>query len=127
MGVLLVGCHGNAGSGNSLGNSDQHLMSGFASLTATNRTRLRPVPRYYFNTRLGDELVSDPDGEELRDPDRAWEVARAMIRELLKTEGAGRALLSAIIEVTDDEGEIVLEFPFAEAILDMQDESATRH
>ncbi|MDE2602063.1 MAG: hypothetical protein KGL62_06800 [Bradyrhizobium sp.] len=85
------------------------------------------MPRYYFNTRLDDELIADPDGEELRDPDRAWEVARAMIRELLKTEGGGGALLSAIIEVTDDEGEIVLEFPFAEAILDMPDESTTRH
>ncbi|MBU6457694.1 MAG: hypothetical protein KGK16_03050 [Bradyrhizobium sp.] len=85
------------------------------------------MPRYYFNTRLDDELIADPDGEELRDPDRAWEVARAMIRELLKTEGGGDALLSAIIEVTDDEGEIVLEFPFAEAILDMPDESTTRH
>lgn len=85
------------------------------------------MPRYYFNTRLDDELIADPDGEELRDPDRAWEVARAMIRELLKTEGAGKALLSAILEVTDDEGEIVLEFPFAEAILDTPDESTTRH
>jgi hypothetical protein len=63
----------------------------------------------------------------LRNPDRAWEVARAMIRELLKTEGAERALLNATIEVTDDEGEIVLEFPFAEAILDIPDDSATRH
>jgi hypothetical protein len=85
------------------------------------------MPRYYFNTRIGDELVADPEGEELRNPDRAWEVARAMIRELLKTEGAERALLNATIEVTDDEGEIVLEFPFAEAILDMPGESATRH
>jgi hypothetical protein len=85
------------------------------------------MPRYYFNTRIGDELVADPEGEELRNPDRAWEVARAMIRELLKTEGAERALLNATIEVTDDEGEIVLEFPFAEAILDIPDESATRH
>jgi hypothetical protein len=85
------------------------------------------MPRYYFNTRIGDELVADPEGEELRDPDRAWEVARAMIRELLKTDGAERALLSATIEVTDDEGEIVLEFPFTEAILDMPDESVTRH
>ncbi|MBU6461694.1 MAG: hypothetical protein KGK01_10685 [Bradyrhizobium sp.] len=85
------------------------------------------MPRYYFNTRLGDELIADPDGENLRDPDRAWEVARAMIRELLKTEGAGRVLLSAVIEVTDDEGEIVLEFPFAEAILDMPDQPTTRH
>jgi hypothetical protein len=85
------------------------------------------MPRYYFNTRIGDELVADPEGEDLRNPDRAWEVARAMIRELLKTEGAERALLNAIIEVTDDEGEIVLEFPFAEAILDIPDDSATRH
>jgi hypothetical protein len=85
------------------------------------------MPRYFFNTRIGDELVTDPDGEELRNPDRAWEVARAMIRELLKTEGAERALLSATIEVTDDDGEIVLEFPFAEAILDIPDESATKH
>jgi hypothetical protein len=50
-----------------------------------------------------------------------------MIRELLKTEGADGALLSAVIEVTDDEGEIVLEFPFTEAILDRPDRSITRH
>lgn len=85
------------------------------------------MPRYFFNTRIGDELISDPDGEILRDPDRAWEMARAMIRELLKTEGADGALLSAVIEVTDDEGEIVLEFPFTEAILDRPDYSMTRH
>ena len=41
--------------------------------------------------------------------------------ELLRTEGADSALLNATIEVTDDEGEIVLEFPFAEAILDVPD------
>jgi hypothetical protein len=50
-----------------------------------------------------------------------------MIRELLKTEGAGADLLNAILEVTDDEGEIVLEFPFAEAILDISDEPVTKH
>ena len=87
----------------------------------------QPMPRYYFNTRIGDELVADPEGEDLRNPDRAWEVARAMIRELLKTEGADGALLTAILEVTDDDGEIVLEFPFTEAILDIPDDSATRH
>ena len=46
------------------------------------------MPRYFFNTRIGDELVADPEGEELRNPDRAWEVARAMILELIKSEGA---------------------------------------
>jgi hypothetical protein len=85
------------------------------------------MPRYFFNTRIGDELVSDPDGEELRDADRAWEIARAMIRELLKTEGAEGGLLKAIIEVTDEQGEIVLEFPFTEALLNFSDIQATKH
>jgi hypothetical protein len=88
---------------------------------------LRPMPRYFFNTRIGDELISDPEGEDLRNPDRAWEVARAMIRELLKTEGTENGLLNAILEVTDGEGEIVLEFPFAEAIMDFSDAPLTRH
>ena len=83
------------------------------------------MPRYFFNTRIGNELIADPEGEELRDPDRAWQVARAMIRELLKTEGAQDGLLSATLEVTDDEGEIVLEFPFSEALLDLSD--VTKH
>ena len=85
------------------------------------------MPRFFFNTHVGDELISDPEGEELRDIEGAWEVARAMIRELLRTEGAGRGLLSAVLEVTDDEGEVVLEFPFAEAILQMSVEPATKH
>ena len=85
------------------------------------------MPRYYFNTRIGDELISDPDGEVLGNPDRAWEMARAMILELLKTEGTDRALLNATIEVTGDDGEIVLEFPFSEAILDARDRPVTRH
>jgi hypothetical protein len=85
------------------------------------------MPRYFFNTRIGDELISDPEGEVLRNPDRAWEMARAMIRELLKTEGADGPLLNAVIEVTDEEGEIVLEFPFVEAILDSPARSVTRH
>lgn len=85
------------------------------------------MPRYFFNARIGDELVRDPEGEELRDPDRAWEMARTMIRELLKIEGAEGDLLNAILEVTDDQGEVVLEFPFTEAILDEPGESVTKH
>jgi hypothetical protein len=85
------------------------------------------MPRYFFNTRIDDDLISDPEGEVLRDPDHAWEIARFMIRELLKTESAERGLLNATLEVTDDDGEIVLEFPFAEAILDASDDPVTKH
>ncbi len=85
------------------------------------------MPRYFFNTRIGDELIDDPEGEELRNADRAWEVARAMILELIKTEGADGVLLNAVIEVTDDRGEIVLEFPFSEALIDTGDASVTKH
>src|SRR3954449_7518863 len=81
------------------------------------------MPRYFFNTRIGTELMLDPEGEELRDPDQAWNVARRTIREILKTEGGPAGLLNAILEVTDDEGEIVLEFPFTEAILDGSEDS----
>ncbi len=85
------------------------------------------MPRYYFNTRIGTELILDPEGEELRDPDRAWEAARQTIRAVLSAEGVQSGLLNAILEVTDDEGEIILEFPFSEAILDLSEKSATRH
>jgi hypothetical protein len=85
------------------------------------------MPRYFFNTRIGDELIADPEGEELRNPDRAWEIARAMIRELLRTEDTEGGLLNAVLEVTDDTGEIVLEFPFTEAILDFSDIPVTKH
>ncbi|MGC2808808.1 MAG: hypothetical protein WA303_00370 [Bradyrhizobium sp.] len=85
------------------------------------------MPRYFFNTRIGDELIADPEGEELRNADRAWEVARAMIRELLRTEDTRGGLLNAVLEVTDDEGEIVLEFPFAEAMFNLSGGRITKH
>jgi hypothetical protein len=85
------------------------------------------MPRYFFNMLLGDELIRDPEGEELRDPDHAWHVARTTIREILKTGGDQRLILTAIVVVTDDEGEIVLEFPFTEAIIDPSEESGTKH
>ncbi len=85
------------------------------------------MPRYFFNTRIGSELILDPEGEVLRDPDQAWQAARTTIREILKTDGEQRSILNAVLEVTDDAGEIVLEFPFTEAILDPAKRSSTRH
>jgi hypothetical protein len=85
------------------------------------------MPRYFFNTRIGKDLIPDPEGEDLRDPDHAWEVARAMIRQLLQEGGEQPNLLSARLEVTDQAGELVLEFPFSEAIVAPEDEPPTTH
>lgn len=89
------------------------------------------MPRYFFNTRIGDDLIVDKDGVDLRDPDQAWEVARSTIRQLLKAQGAQPGLVNSTLEVTDAGGEIVLEFPFGEALLDDMPQdaepSATRH
>jgi hypothetical protein len=85
------------------------------------------MPRYFFNTRIGSDLILDPEGEELRDPDHAWRAARTTIREILESDSEQRAILNAVLEVTDAAGEIVLEFPFTEAILDPAARSSTRH
>jgi hypothetical protein len=85
------------------------------------------MPRYFFNTRIGKELILDPEGEDLHDADHAWSVARTMIREILKTSDQQSMILNAVLEVTDDQSEIVLEFPFSEALIDFTNEPITRH
>ncbi|MCB1414441.1 MAG: hypothetical protein KDJ76_15055 [Xanthobacteraceae bacterium] len=84
------------------------------------------MPRYFFNTRVGNELLLDPEGEDLRDPDHAWEVARAMIRELVQSEASNADLFRAVLEVSDGDGEVVFEMPFNEAVLDPPARSAGR-
>jgi hypothetical protein len=85
------------------------------------------MPRYFFNTRIGGDLIPDVEGEELRDADHAWEVAKAMILELLDTQDKQPNLLVASLVVTDQKGDVVLEFPFSEALIDQLDGPPTRH
>ena len=85
------------------------------------------MPRYFFNTRIGNELLLDPEGEELRDPDHAWNVARTTVREILASESEQANLLGAVMEVTDDDGQVVLEFPFTEAIIERVDDPERKH
>jgi hypothetical protein len=85
------------------------------------------VPRFFFNTRIGDDTIPDVEGEELRDADHAWEVARSMIAELLEDEETHPNLLTAALVVTDQNGDIVLEFPFSEALIEEGKTSSTRH
>ncbi|MCX7309236.1 MAG: hypothetical protein NTZ72_15355 [Afipia sp.] len=85
------------------------------------------MPRYFFNTRIGDSFVPDADGVELRDPDQAWNVARVTILELLKEEGQTQNLLNAVLEVTDADDQIVLEFPFSEVLIELPAGSSLKH
>ena len=85
------------------------------------------MPRYFFNTRIGTNLISDPKGAELRDPDHAWEVARTLILEILRDQSGQPNLLTATLEVTDEQGELVLEFPFSEALIPLPDEPPSKH
>ena len=85
------------------------------------------MPRYFFNTRIGDDLIPDVEGEDLRDADQAWEMARAMIQELLADRGGQPNLLIASLVVTDQKGEVVLEFPFSEALITQSDNPPTTH
>ncbi len=75
------------------------------------------MPRYHFNVHIGPDVISDPEGQNLRDPDQAWEVARAMAVNLMQTQFETQINWTAAhIEVRDGLGEILLEFPFVEAI-----------
>jgi hypothetical protein len=85
------------------------------------------MPRYFFNTLIGEDRVADPEGVELRDPDHAWEMARTMIREILRDQGDQMNLMKAVLEVTDQQGEVVLEFPFSEALIAPPEEPPTTH
>ena len=75
------------------------------------------MPRYFFNVHIGEDALPDPDGQDQRDAEQAWEVAKAMAANLMNTEFERPINWAAShIEVKDDLDEIVLEFPFLEAI-----------
>ena len=60
-------------------------------------------------------IVFDPSGADLRDPDEAWAAARATARNLMSTQTeAAVEWLTCSFSVTDETGEIVLEMPFSE-------------
>jgi hypothetical protein len=74
------------------------------------------MPRYFFHTHIGDDVVVDPDGRDLASPDAAWTAAQILARQLLQGADSDPQLLRAVLFVEDETGEIVLEFPLAEAL-----------
>ncbi len=77
------------------------------------------MPRYFFDVSLDGHRLPDPEGRELPDPDAAWERARRIALEAMSLD-EGRPLdgRGCHVEVKDADGEIVLEFPFGEAVPD---------
>ena len=75
------------------------------------------MPRYFFNVSLEDNLLTDSEGQELPDPDAAWEAARRMAGDLMRVElDRPMRWQDCFFEVKDAAGETVLEFPFLEAV-----------
>ncbi len=75
------------------------------------------MPRYHFHVWLEGERLPDPEGQEMNDADAAWEGALSLARDLMQSD-LGRPVdwLRCHFEVTNEEDEVVLEFPFVEAI-----------
>ncbi len=75
------------------------------------------MPRYFFHVSLEGTLIPDPDGQSLPDADAAWEQARDLARDLMRSDlGQPVNWFACHFEVSDERGEVILEFPFAEAV-----------
>ncbi len=74
-----------------------------------------PMPAYRFTVTIDDQAPHEPVFRHLPDADAAYEEARRLAREIWAASG-DRRLMRAAVVVTDAADEIVLEFPFTEAI-----------
>jgi hypothetical protein len=73
--------------------------------------------RYFFHLRQAERRLDDAEGQLLRDADAAWEAARATALALMASDpGRQNVWIASSFEVTDQDGAIVFEFPFVEAI-----------
>jgi hypothetical protein len=85
--------------------------------TAEPTAKGNAMSRYFFNLHLEGETVPDIEGQEFRDADEAWEATLAMAQNLMATEFSRPINWAAChFEVRDEAGNIVMEFPFVEAI-----------
>lgn len=84
------------------------------------------MPRYFFHTRIGGDVITDEHGAELRDPDHAWEAARATAAAAMRAPADQARLMGASLVVTDAAGAVVLEFPFSETVTPPRKDRARR-
>jgi hypothetical protein len=75
------------------------------------------MPRYFFHLHCATKTVPDSSGADLRDPDQAWEAARATARDLMQGQTDAEVnWLTCFFKVTDESGEILFELPFSECV-----------
>jgi hypothetical protein len=75
------------------------------------------MPRYFFHVSIEGTVLRDNEGQDLPDADAAWESARGAALELMKAD-LGRPVnwFNCYFEVVNADDQVVLEFPFAEAV-----------
>jgi hypothetical protein len=75
------------------------------------------MPRFFFNLREGDVLISDPEGSILPDIETARDVARQTAREMLVSRLEDhKEVNGGIIEIADPEGRIVDRIALADVL-----------
>jgi hypothetical protein len=75
------------------------------------------MPKFYFHTKMSDELFRDPEGEELPDTDHAIEEAIMAAREILAAAiRAGKEPPIDTIVIADDRGRQIEVVPLAEVL-----------
>ena len=85
------------------------------------------MPRYFFHTHVGADVITDATGVALRDPEAAWEAARAIVRAAMSEALDPARLMASRLVVTDALDDVVLEFPFSEALPSPSAGDATAH
>jgi hypothetical protein len=74
------------------------------------------MPLFHFNSRTGDIVLADPEGEELPNIAAAREVAFASARETLIEAVKTRDIPPDCIQVTDSEGNEVTIVPVTDVL-----------
>jgi hypothetical protein len=77
------------------------------------------MPRYFFHIKDEVEIIRDEEGLELRGLDAVREEATESAREMMSEKvRAGHGPDGRAFVVTDEQGHVVLNFPFRDAIRD---------
>jgi hypothetical protein len=76
------------------------------------------MAHYFFNIHSAGQLIEDEEGMDLPDLDAAREEAAASVHDLTREEiHEGAAIdTSALIEITDPDGRVLMAVKFAEVL-----------